>query len=57
MFAKFKANGTDTYSFDGKMESSEVIDLFSYNKTMRCIDCSKRIMSYEEFKRDYYVED
>ena len=57
MFAKFKANGTDTYSFDGKMESSEVMDYFSYNKTMRCMDCSKRIMSYEEFKRDYYVED
>ena len=55
MFAKFKANGTDTYSFDGKMESSEVMDYFSYNKTMRCMDCSKRIMSYEEFKRDYYV--
>lgn len=57
MFAKFKANGTDTYSFDGKMESSEVMDYFSYNKTMRCMDCSKRIMSYEEFKRDYYVEE
>lgn len=57
MFAKFKANGTDTYSFDGKMESSEVMDYFSYNKTMRCMDCSKRIMSYEEFIRDYYVED
>ena len=38
MFAKFKANGTDTYSFDGKMESSEVMDYFSYNKTMRCMD-------------------
>lgn len=57
MFAKFKANGTDTYSFDGKMESSEVMDYFSYNKTMRCVECSKRIMSYEEYERDYLVED
>lgn len=26
MFVKFKANGTDTYSFNGKMENSEVTD-------------------------------
>ena len=57
MFVKFKANGTDTYSFNGKMENSEVMDYFSYSKTMRCMECSKRIMSYEEFKRDYLVRD
>lgn len=57
MFVKFKANGTDTYSFDEKMENSEIMDYFSYSKTMRCMECSKRIMSYEEYKRDYFVED
>lgn len=57
MIVKFKANGTDLYSFDGKMVNSEIMDYFSYNKTMRCLDCNKRIMSYEEFERDYLIGD
>lgn len=57
MIVRFKAVGTDTYSFDGKMENSEIMDYFNYNKTMRCLDCNKRVMSYEEYKRDYLSED
>lgn len=57
MYVKFKANGIDTYRFDGKMENSEIMDYFEHKKTMRCLDCNKCIMSYEEFKRDYFAED
>lgn len=57
VYVKVKACVTDTYNFDGKMENSEVTDYYDYNKNMRCCDCGKRIMDYEEFKRDYLSED
>lgn len=57
MYVKFKACGTDTYRYDGKMESSEVTSYYDFNKNMRCCDCGKKVMSYEEYERGYLLED
>lgn len=57
MCIKFKAGGTDWYDFNGKFQDSEIVDYYSYNKFLTCCDCGKRIMSFEEFKRDYFVAD
>lgn len=48
--------GCDIYTANGKFEDEIVVE-YNYRKTMTCRNCHKRVMTYEEFKHDYYVED
>lgn len=48
--------GYDLYTGDGKFEE-EIIQDCESKKTMACRECGKRVMSYAEFLRDYFVED
>lgn len=36
MAVRFKANGTDIYSFDGHLQDEEIIEYCTYNKCMTC---------------------
>lgn len=48
----------DLYTGDGKFDVEVISDMSpKQNKTMICRECGKRIMTYEEFIRDYFVED
>lgn len=53
---RISMTGCDVYTANGELEDEIVVE-YNYRKTMTCRNCHKRIMSYEEFKRDYYVED
>lgn len=53
---KISLVGYDFYTGDGKFEE-EVIEECESKKTMACRECGKRVMSYAEFLRDYFVED
>ena len=57
MAVRFKANGTDIYSFDGHLQDEEIIEYCTYNKCMTCCDCGKRIMSYDEFMTHYAIDE
>lgn len=57
MAVRFKANGTDIYSFDGHFQDEEIIEYCTYNKSMTCCDCGKRIMSYDEFMTHYAIDE
>lgn len=57
MFVKFKASGNDIYSFDGHLQDTEITAYCTYNKSMTCRDCGKRIMSYEEFMAHYAIDE
>ena len=39
MAVRFKATGTDIYSFDGHFQDEEIIEYCTYNKCMTCCDC------------------
>lgn len=53
---KISLAGYDFYTGDGKFEE-EIIEDCEPRKTMFCRECGKRVMSYEKFKKDYFVED
>lgn len=53
---KISMTGCDIYTANGKFEDEIVVE-YNYRKTMTCRNCHKRVMTYEEFKHDYYVED
>jgi hypothetical protein len=57
MAVRFKANGTDIYSFDGHFQDEEITECCTYNKSMTCCDCGKRIMSYDEFMTHYAIDE
>jgi transcription elongation factor Elf1 len=48
--------GYDLYTGNGELEEEGVTE-YNSRKTMTCRNCGKRVMTYEEFKRDYYVDD
>ena len=48
--------GYDLYTGNGELEEEGVTE-YSYRKTMTCRNCEKRVMTYEEFKRDYCADD
>ena len=57
MAVRFKATGTDIYSFDGHFQDEEITECCTYNKSMTCCDCGKRIMSYDEFMTHYAIDE
>lgn len=48
--------GYDLYTGNGELEEEGITEYY-YRKTMTCRNCGKRVMTYEEFKRDYCVDD
>lgn len=53
---KIYMKGYDLYTGNGELEEEGVTE-YNYRKTMTCRNCGKRVMTYEEFKRGYYVDD
>nr|DAQ91602.1 MAG TPA: RNA polymerase I-like protein [Caudoviricetes sp.] len=49
----FKVTGTDYYKFNGMPDGEDITGPYRHNKYMTCVDCGKRIMTYEEFAENY----
>ena len=54
--SEFKVSGIDYYRFNGLPDGEEITGPYEHTKYVECIDCGKRIMTYEEFKEDYINE-
>ena len=50
---EFKVSGIDYYRFDGSIDGKEITGPYEHTKYVECIDCGKRIMTYEEFVENY----
>ena len=53
---EFKVSGIDYYKFDGSIDGKEITGPYEHTKYVECIDCGKRIMTYEEFV-EYYIQE
>ena len=53
----FNVSGMDYYKFNGMFDGEDITGSYRHNKYMMCVNCGKRIMTFEEFKRDYLPED
>ena len=51
--SKFKVIGMDYYKFNGMPDGEDITGPYRHNKYMTCVDCGKRIMTYEEFAENY----
>lgn len=49
----FRVIGTDYYKFNGMPDGEDITGPYRHNKYMTCVDCGKRIMTYEEFAENY----
>lgn len=50
---EFKVCGMKYYKFNELFDEEEITGPYEHTKYVECIDCGKRIMTFEEFERDY----
>lgn len=51
--SEFKVCGIEYYKFDGLHDGEEITGPYEHTKYVECIDCGKRIMTYENFVENY----
>lgn len=49
----FKVEGTEYYKFNGAADGEDITGPYRHNKYMKCINCNKNIMTYENFVENY----
>ncbi len=57
VYNRFNISGTDYYKFNGMFDGEDITGSYRNNKYIMCVNCGKRIMTFEEFERDYLSED
>lgn len=50
---EFKVCGIEYYNFNGFFNGEEITGPYEHTKCVECIDCGKRIMTYEKFAENY----
>lgn len=45
---KFVISGVHYYDFDGNFIGEEFTENYRFNKTLKCVNCGKQIMKYED---------
>lgn len=48
LYNDFNVSGRSFYKFNGKEDGEDITSLYRHNKYMVCVNCRKRIMTYEE---------
>lgn len=56
LYNDFNVSGRSFYKFNGKEDGEDITSLYRHNKYMVCFNCRKRIMTYEEFLKNYIGE-
>lgn len=56
LYNDFNVSGREFYKFNGKEDGEDITSLYRHNKYMVCVNCRKRIMTYEEFSQNYIGE-
>lgn len=56
LYNDFNVSGREFYKFNGKEDGEDITSMYRHNKYMKCIDCNKNIMTYEEFAENYIQE-
>ena len=53
--SEFKVSGMEYFKFSGLHDGEEITGPYEHTKYVECIDCGKRIMTYEEFAENYTI--